>query len=386
MKNTYKLLLKGAIIISVAGVLAGCGGKSNIQPPAKLVQYQPTAKIKAAWTNGVGNGSDGEYLTLSPTISDGVAYTVSYGGDVVATSIQNGRTIWRSDLDVALGATPAVGQDEVFVGSIHGKLFALNKKTGKVNWSTVIASSLFSKPAYADGSVIVYTHDGTIAAFNAKTGKQQWTQNIVTSSLMLTGNSTPLIQKGTVYVGFDNGELWAFNLKTGEKLWDKVVALPSGSAEVSRMVDIISNPVIEDGVLYAGSYQGNLLAIDLASGRDIWTRKFSTYTNLAVNQGMIFITNAKGYVMALDKQSGQTIWEQKILKGRSVTGPTVLGNYVIVADFEGYVHAFDRETGKYADRDNVGGNGIRATPVESQNKVYVQTNSGRLVALTIHSI
>jgi outer membrane protein assembly factor BamB len=386
MRKVQKLLIQGVFLAVTVAVLAGCGGKSNVKPPAELKPFTPSAQIATVWSNGIGSGADGEYLTLAPAISDNVAYTVSFNGRVYATDTKTGNTIWSTKLDASLSAIPVVSQDKVFVGSIYGKLFALDRKTGKEVWKTDLASSLFSSVAYSKGKVIAYTHDGTITAYNAETGAQEWTQNVSTPSLILVGNSTPLVSGDTVFVGFDNGELWAFNLSSGEKLWDRPVALPSGGSEISRMVDIEANPVISDGVLYIATYQGNLVAMNLASGKDVWIKKFSTYTNFSVTSTRLYVTNADGYVMALDKQTGDTLWKQKLLEGRSVTGPAVIGDYVAVADFEGYVHFFDRDSGKYADRIKVGGDGIRGMPMTNEGELIVQTNSGSLVALKVRPL
>jgi outer membrane protein assembly factor BamB len=71
---------------------------------------------------------------------------------------------------------------------------------------------------------------------------------------------------------------------------------------------------------------------------------------LAVDEARVYVTDDEGYIWALDRYSGTSIWKQQSLRARRVSGPAVFGNYVVVGDFEGYLHWLDRETGEFAYR------------------------------------
>ena len=63
----------------------------------------------------------------------------------------------------------------------------------------------------------------------------------------------------------------------------------------------------------------------------------------------------------------------------------MIGNYVAVADKEGYVHLLNQTDGTYAGRYSVGGDGVRANLLSDGDTLYVLTNSGKLYALAIRS-
>ena len=59
----------------------------------------------------------------------------------------------------------------------------------------------------------------------------------------------------------------------------------------------------------------------------------------------------------------------------------VVGDYIAVGDFEGYLHWLDQETGEIISRHHVDGSGIYATPVVSKDILYTQSRDGDLQAI-----
>ena len=75
------------------------------------------------------------------------------------------------------------------------------------------------------------------------------------------------------------------------------------------------------------------------------------------------------------------MWANAVLKLRSLSAPVVAGEYVVVADLEGYVHWFDRATGELAGRIKSGGDRVTNAPVAVGDLVYVVTDKGDIFAL-----
>ena len=80
--------------------------------------------------------------------------------------------------------------------------------------------------------------------------------------------------------------------------------------------------------------------------------------------------------------TGEDQWNADILKWRKTSGPLFFKGYVIVGDLDGCVHFFDAQTGKYLDRLDIGGDGISSQPITDGQRIYVQTNNGRIYAIT----
>ena len=86
-----------------------------------------------------------------------------------------------------------------------------------------------------------------------------------------------------------------------------------------------------------------MLALD--SGQIWWTRDVSSYRGVDVDDDQMYVSTSQGEVVALKRRTGVEVWRNRSLKRRSLSAPAVVGDYVVVADLEGYVHWFDRATG-----------------------------------------
>ena len=97
----------------------------------------------------------------------------------------------------------------------------------------------------------------------------------------------------------------------------------------------------------------------------------------------IYVTDDKHVVMALDKSTGGTLWRQDRLTGRGLTRPLAFGRYIIVGDYQGYVHLLSRDDGAMMARIATDGSAIVAPPIALDiRSVLVQTRNGGVYALT----
>ena len=125
------------------------------------------------------------------------------------------------------------------------------------------------------------------------------------------------------------------------------------------------------------------MAINPQTGRGTWFQETSSVNEIGVFGGTLSITDVGGKITAFNASSGELLWESEAVKNRGVTGPVVGDLIVAVADFEGYVHFFRRNTGTLANRLQVGRDAIRAPLVAIEDGLLVLDTSGRLTALRI---
>ena len=83
--------------------------------------------------------------------------------------------------------------------------------------------------------------------------------------------------------------------------------------------------------------------------------------------------------MALKRRSGVEVWRNESLKLRSLSAPAVVGDYVVVADLDGYVHWFDRATGTLAGRAKAGGDRVTNAPLAVDGTLYLINDEGDIV-------
>jgi outer membrane protein assembly factor BamB len=123
--------------------------------------------------------------------------------------------------------------------------------------------------------------------------------------------------------------------------------------------------------------------VDAASGTSIWARDMSSIAGLGGDARILYITDDQNAVVALDRGNGASLWKQDRLFGRGVSGPLALGRYVIVGDFEGYVHFLSREDGSFAARIATDGSPVISAPVAlDMTSFVVQTRNGGLFAIS----
>jgi len=170
----------------------------------------------------------------------------------------------------------------------------------------------------------------------------------------------------------------------GSVLWEASVSQPRGSTELERISDITSNPVVDDEQVCAIAFQGRVACFDVAQGSPLWNRDIGSDKGMLLLRKYLYLSDARGSVMALDKTSGSTLWKNEQLFMRDTATPYVLGDFVVVGDYEGYLHGMNREDGSFAARIKLDGSAIQAAPVGLDDGLLVQTRGGGLYALSIH--
>lgn len=378
MKKMLRLLCLSFACITL---LVGCD-KDNTPPPTPLSKMAPEAlDVKTLWTNSGTSGAGSKYLTLGSGLSSNVLVSAGVDGHVKAINADNGSTAWDVTLPAGVSGTPALDDNYVFVTTINGYLYCLNQKTGATLWKEQLPSTVLGAPAATDDVVVVACHDGSVEAFSTDTGHILWSYNGSVPNLTLYANSSPLIYNGKVFVGFANGQLAAFDLYQGQALWDVPVALPASPDQISGMVDVDANPIVDNDAIFSVAYHGNLMAIASANGNPIWQAQISSFETPAINNERVLVTDETGRVVAYDEASGQEVWENRDLLYRFISPPASLNNWVIVGDYEGYVHFMSLDHGQMLARFHTNDSGIRAQPLVYGNDIIVTTNNGVIYAL-----
>src|SRR3546814_19125547 len=89
------------------------------------------------------------------------------------------------------------------------------------------------------------------------------------------------------------------------------------------MADIDGTPVLDGAILYATSFKGQTLAIEVPSGRPIWAHDSGGPGRVGIAPDRVLVTDPDGIVWALDKNSGRALWSQPAMARRSLPSPAV---------------------------------------------------------------
>ncbi|AFJ01879.1 Outer membrane protein YfgL [Methylophaga frappieri] len=369
--------------------LSGCGAIEYLfveetyeAPPEPLVEFTAEFEPKTLWRENTGDGSENIYADLSPWLSGDQIYTVDAQGDVRSMSVQNGRRTWRTELEVRVATGVGGGEGKIAVGSQQGDVIALNQTDGDILWKQRLSSEVLAPPQISGQYVVVRTADGRVSGMSAVDGTVLWNYQRNVPLLSLRGVSAPAIVGETVLAGYDNGKLVALSLVDGKVIWEKSVAVPRGRTELERLVDIDANLWVTDELVYVAAYQGNLAAYFIDTGDLIWQRDISTKTGFDVAIGeAVYLTGDESYLWAIQDGTGDSLWRQTRLLRRQITAPTIVGDYIVVGDLEGYVHWVARSDGRFVARQEVGDVPIRSQILVRDNVLYVIDTEGRLTAI-----
>lgn len=358
------------------------GDDDNADPPAALQEYTPELQLETVWKVSVGTGADEKYLKLIPAVADGTVYAADYKGHLQARNAASGNLAWETDTEYSFSAGPGLGVNTVVMGTNTGEVIGFDRASGEQRWKTDVPSEVQATPVVSRGTVIIRTTDGKILALRESDGGLVWTSEHSVPALSIRGAGTPIIIEGNVIAGAANGKLQALQLNDGKAVWEATIAIPSGRSEVERLVDLDADPAASRGAIYVASFTGGASSVSEIDGDVLWRNEaVSSYTGLSLDYRYIYISDTQGDVWQLDQRSGASLWKQKDLHNRRLTAPVAYQSYVVVGDFEGYVHWLSVTDGRQLARIQVSKAAIEAKPVVVDDTVYIYAKDGTLAAL-----
>ena len=180
--------------------------------------------------------------------------------------------------------------------------------------------------------------------------------------------SSPAVAGGVVYVGSADSHVYALDGSTGELIW----SYETGSA-------VFSSPAVSGGVVYVGSWDNRVYALDASTGDLIWSYETGAYvlSSPAVSGGVVYVGSVDGRVYALDASTGDLIWSYET-DYRVLSSPTVAGGVVYVGD--GRLYALDASTGERIWSYGTGDR-LYSSPAVSGGVVYMGSLDNRVYAL-----
>jgi outer membrane protein assembly factor BamB len=277
---------------------------------------------------------------------------------------------------------PAIGYGKLYFANADGVLYALDVKRVRARWAyrahrctaaspaldahTVYMAFLNRPPCNATRSGI----DGLVVALNADTGKVRWRRTIGPTE------SSPLVVNGLVYVGDWNGRVYALNARTGRIRW----TFQAGGK-------------VKDGVAYAGgrvyfgSYDSHVYALNARTGKLFWRASAQQrlgalgtfYSTPAVAYDRVYIGSTDGKVYSYGATSGKLRWSHGT-GGYVYASPAVWEKRVLAGSYDGTFYCFDAATGDVRWRFRANGP-VSGSPVVINNVVYFSSLKGRTYAL-----
>jgi len=370
----------------LTGLLVACAGnKDNSEPPAPLTKIEDKLPLELNWKLETQAAANSASYRLRPLQLDDRIYSIDTRGSIVCVDATHGTLLWRYETSLAAIAGLGGGANRLVVTSRDGDIAAyqLSEKGLEALWKIRIDSEIRAVPVLDRDQVLVRSVDGKLRSLSASDGSRQWMVSRRVPVLSLTGNSEPLVDGQLVFAGFDDGKLIAYERDNGEVRWESTISIPSGRTEVERLVDLDGRFVLRDGIIYVASFQGRLAAVQVVSGDLLWSRQFSSFQSIAIDDDALYLTAENSVLWSIDRRTGSAFWKQDVLHARKITAPSIVGDGVVVADLDGYLHWFNRSDGKLAGRIRIGEARSYVQPVTRQGSVVTLDKYGRLSSVSL---
>jgi len=193
----------------------------------------------------------------------------------------------------------------------------------------------------------------------------------------------PAIAGGNAYVVNKYGNAKAVRLRDRKILWERVTDPKDSGAPTD-----VTAPVYHRGKVFFAFVDGNLAAVDAATGKPVWTRKLVGHLEsspLAVG-GALYLGTDKTNVIALRATDGKLLWQFNSPAAIKAS-PSFHDGRVFVADYESGMFALDAESGKLLWRANTakqppfGRGGFYSSPAVAFGRVYAARDDGTVFAL-----
>ena len=272
---------------------------------------------------------------------------------------------WKFSTGGPIVSSPAVVDGIVYVGSADRNLYAVDAETGELRWKFDANGDVNSSPAVVDGTVYVVSLDGKLYAVDAATGKQRWSfategerrfsavgyMGMLPAAERMADPwdlylSSPAVVNGVVYFGSGDGNVYAVDAESGSLRWKY------------KTGDVVhSSPAVSGGVVYVGSWDTYFYALNAANGELLWRFKTGDDAKIhlmtgipgsaAVMDGMVYFGSRDANVYALNAKSGELKW--KFANGASwvISSPAVAGDRVYFTTSDSYrFQAVDAVSGK----------------------------------------
>ena len=238
-----------------------------------------------------------DVVHASPAVANGTVYVGSWDSYLYAIDAETGQQKWafKSGEDntihnqVGFQSSPAVADGTVYVGCRDAHVYAIDAATGRKKWDYPTSKSwVIGTPAVRDGTVYVGTSDSArFMALDAKTGRLK--SNFKAGAYIF---SSAALAGDVAYFGSHNGKVYAIDTKTGKLAWEfqteaskkdpLKILHPDGSLNQEAFAPILgdfedmyidfyrfvsigaimSSPAVDRGVVYVGSMDGNLYALE----------------------------------------------------------------------------------------------------------------------------
>ena len=275
-----------------------------------------------------------------PVVADGRVFVIRRESPglrrLYAYDLETGHRLWFRTLSLGDSPKLAYGAGRLFATTSNCTVVAMDPATGGTLWVAkdfAIEYQCDAPPVVRNGIVFVISghSKGALTARAAATGAFQWRRRTDTAQ-----HDAPIVTKDRVFASglvdvraftHDGTRLWAveccgFEHGGGTGAFHRgllYVRYGAGvlDADTGAMVGQLAS---DEAFAFGGDLafrvsQGDLQAVDLATGQVVWTYSATTAIDIPplVANGVVYVGTRDGQLAALGTQDGQPVWSTQAL-------------------------------------------------------------------------
>ncbi len=352
-------------------------------------------KLKKIWGADIGDGSRSNLpLTAQPVVAGNSIFTLDTNSNLSAFDTASGKRRWTTNVrdekeeDPVISGGFAYDSGFIYVTAGYDELLCVDAQKGDIKWRSKLSAPSRAAPTVHDGRVFTTTLNNSILALNPSDGSVEWEFSGIASEKGLIGAASPAASNDLIVPAFSSGEIYALRTANGSVIWSDNLSNTLRLGGLGALSDIRGLPVIHKNVVYAVSYGGKMVAIDLVSGTRVWQKDIAGTKTPWVSGNRIYVVTAEQQVVSMDIATGAVLWVSQLARFKDVedktgpiiwNGPIMAQNRLMAFSSDGRVAEIDPEKGtliRQWDTDN----DIRISPVIAGRTLYLLTEDGALLA------
>jgi outer membrane protein assembly factor BamB len=171
-----------------------------------------------------------------------------------------------------------------------------------------------------------------------------------------------------------------------KKLWSEGV----GGGKKQLVLRLGLGPAVDNGVVFAASHKGEVLAASLDTGRHLWVKKLKIPISAGpgAGAGMVVVGSSKGAVVALDGATGRELWRVR-LNSELLSAPAISEKVVVIRSVDGRLHGLNAQSGKelWSVEQQVPRLSLRgtATPIIAKEVAISGFDNGKVMAVSLNN-
>jgi outer membrane protein assembly factor BamB len=404
-------------VLALAGALGGAAcesARAAVNPEVPAWVHRPSWSMSLVYKESIAAQSRDEvepYERGGPEL-DIRGHRVFVGSSdrgFYALRAEDGAVLWRFETLGVVQCEPLYdpNEDVVYFGSNDGALYKVRAKDGKLLFRFATNAEVARRPVLRNGVLYFVNANDTVVAIDSKSGARRWSQHRPPAlGMEVAGYAGPLVHRNLVYAGFSDGTVTAYDADNGSERWQPVDLSAEAEetlGEVPRYLDVDTTPVAgtidESPVIFVGSYDGGVHALDADNGSRVWSRSEVTGVHALVRwtqpehqrrddngppepaRDLLLAASGTTGLWALNPKNGEDIWHSPLPEG-GVSAPVGIAGALMLSTTQHGLYLMSPIDGSVIDGIHTGA-GFSMAPSAYGLRAFILSNSGTIMSLHV---